>query len=43
MYPHDSIAKLGRAASNLSGILRTLEGYGLVKLHRQAEPCASRA
>ena len=27
----------GRAASNLSRTLRTLEGYGLVKLHRRAE------
>lgn len=27
----------GRAASNLSRTLRTLESYGLVKLHRQTE------
>jgi predicted transcriptional regulator len=32
----------GRAASNLSRTLRTLESYGLVKLHRQAESRAVR-
>lgn len=32
----------GRAASNLSRTLRTLEGYGLVKLHRRPESRAVR-
>ena len=32
----------GRAASNLSRTLRTLESYGLVKLHRRAESRAVR-
>ena len=32
----------GRAASNLSRTLRTLEGYGLVKLHRSPDTRAVR-
>jgi len=32
----------GRAASNLSRTLRTLESYGLVKLHRRTESRAVR-
>lgn len=32
----------GRAASNLSRTLRSLEGYGLVKLHRSPETRAVR-
>lgn len=32
----------GRAASNLSRTLRTLEGYSLVKLHRRPESRAVR-
>jgi len=32
----------GRAASNLSRTLRTLESYGLVRLHRRTESRAVR-
>lgn len=32
----------GRAASNLSRTLRTLEGYGLVRLHRSPDTRAVR-
>ncbi len=32
----------GRAASNLSRTLRTMEGYGLVRLNRSQETCSVR-
>lgn len=35
-------ARSGRAASELSRTLRTLEGYGPVKLHRRPESRAVR-